>query len=139
MVPLAADRFSVHTPWFGAEVRFRETAGGKCQMSVLIDGTKEPRVYEKFVPREPPAEDLEAYAGVYFSDELGVSYAVDVEMRSLVFRIVRHEAHQLDPLFGDVFSSDDYGVFEFQRGADGKIDGFTLDAGRVRNLGFTRR
>jgi len=68
-----------------------------------------------------------------------VSYALDVEDGSLVFKIVRHEAHELEPLFGEVFSNSDYGTFEFKRGSDGVVGGFALDAGRVRNLEFERR
>jgi CubicO group peptidase (beta-lactamase class C family) len=139
MVPLAGDRFAISTPLAGIEVTFNEIAGGKRQMSVMLDGVKEPRVYESFVPREPSPVELEEFAGIYLSDELGVSYALAVEEGSLVFRIVRHEAHELEPLFGEVFGSDDYGVFEFQRRADGAVTGFLLDAGRVRNLEFTRR
>jgi CubicO group peptidase (beta-lactamase class C family) len=139
MIPLAADRFAVQSPWFGAEVSFKGIVGGIRQMEVSLDGAKKPMLYESFVPREPSAEDLEAYTGTYVSDELGVSYALDVEDDSLVFRIVRHEAHELEPLFGEVFSNDDYGVFEFKRKANGTATGFSLDAGRVRNLEFMRR
>jgi hypothetical protein len=108
-------------------------------MAVMIDGAKKPILYESFVPRQHTPRALEAYSGTYFSDELGVSYALDVEDGSLVFRIVRHEAHELETLFGEVFSNEDYGVFEFQRGTDGAINGFLLDAGRVRNLEFRRQ
>jgi CubicO group peptidase (beta-lactamase class C family) len=139
MVPLGADRFTVQTPWFGAEVSFEESAGGTRRMAVMIDGAKKPILYESFVPRQHTPRALEAYSGTYFSDELGVSYALDVEDGSLVFRIVRHEAHELETLFGEVFSNEDYGVFEFQRGTDGAINGFLLDAGRVRNLEFRRQ
>lgn len=139
MVPLAADRFAVQSPWFGAEVTFEEIAGGKRRMSLLIDGTKDPQIFESFVPREPSPDELGVYAGTFYSDELGVSYAVDVEDGALVFRIVRHVAHELEPVFGEVFSSSDYGTFEFQRGPDGAVDGFTLDAGRVRDLEFVRK
>jgi hypothetical protein len=139
MIPLAADRFAVQTPWFGVEVTFKETVDDKLQMSFLIDGATEARVYEKYVPREPSPQDLEAYAGTYFSDELGVSYALDVEEGALVFRIVRHEANTLTPLFGEIFSNSDYGTFEFKRGPDGAVGGFVLDAGRVRNLEFKRQ
>jgi len=139
MIPLTADRFSIRSPWFDAEVTFKESIEGALQMAVSIEGSNEPRVFERFVPREPSLRDLEAYAGTYFSDELGVSYALDVEDGSLVFRIVRHEVHELEPLFGEIFSSSDYGSFEFRRGADGAVSGFVLDAGRVRYLEFERR
>jgi hypothetical protein len=139
MIPLAADLFVVQTSWFDADVAFRQTPAGKMQLAIAIDGAEEPMLFESFVPREPSAEDLAAYAGTYFSDELGVSYALAVEDDSLVFRIVRHEVHELEPLFGELFGNDDYGIFEFQRTADGGVSGFLLDAGRVRNLEFTRR
>jgi CubicO group peptidase (beta-lactamase class C family) len=139
MMPLAADRFVIRSPWLEAEATFEKIADGTLQMSVLIEGSKEPRISERFDPRKPSSEELEAYAGTYFSDELGVSYALEVEEGSLVFRIVRHEPHELRPLFGEIFSSSDYGTFEFRRGADGVIDGFALDAGRVLNLEFRRQ
>ncbi len=139
LIPLSADRFVIQSPWFGAKVTFEDIADGTLQMSFLIEGADEPRVSEKFVPREPTLLDLEAYAGTYFSDELGVSYALAVEDGSLVFRIVRHEVHDLEPLFGEIFSSSDYGTIEFQRASDGAVDGFVLDAGRVRNLEFERK
>jgi CubicO group peptidase (beta-lactamase class C family) len=139
MIPLTADRFAIRSPWLDAEVTFKERADGGLQMAVSTEGSNEPRLFERFVPREPSLQDLEAYAGTYTSDELGVSYALDVEDGSLVFRIVRHEAHELEPLFGEVFSNSDYGTFEFRRAADGAVDGFVLDAGRVRNLEFERR
>ena len=139
MVPLAADRFAIHNQWFDAEATFKKTADGTLQILFLIDGAKEPRLFEKFAPREPSPQELEAYAGTYFSDELGVSYALEVEEGSLVFRIVRHEPHELEPLFGEVFLSSDYGTFEFKRGPDGAVDGLVLDAGRVRDLEFKRK
>lgn len=139
LIPTDDSRFAIRDPQIDAEVRFTAVAGDGLQMSVLIEGADEPRLLESFVPREPSSEDLEAYAGTFFSEELDVAYTLDVEDGSLVFRIVRHEAHELEPLFDEIFSSDEYGTLEFQRGADGAIEGFMLDAGRVRNLRFDRQ
>ena len=139
MVPLAADRLVVQGAWYKGEVAFKKIADGKMQMSFLIDGAKEPRVYEKFVLWQPSPQDLEAYTGTYLSDELGISYVLEVKDDSLVFRIVRHKANKLEPLFGEVFSNSDYGTFEFKRGPEGSVVGFALDAGRVRNLEFKRK
>ncbi len=139
MIPLAADRFAVLSPWFGAELTFKKVDNGKVQMSFLIDGADEPRVLESYDPRDPTRQELKAYVGTYFSEELGVAYALDVEDGTLAFRMVRHEAHELEPVFGEIFANSDYGTFEFQRGSDGAVTGFVLDAGRVRNLEFERR
>ena len=41
-------------------------------------------------------------------------------------------------MFGGTFENPDYGAFEFRRDADGAVTGFSLQSGRVRNLGFER-
>ena len=139
MVQMAEDRFAIQGPWFSAEVTFQEIDDGELQMSFLYEGATEPRLFESFTPREPSSEDLESYVGTYFSDELGVHYDLAVEGSSLVFRIVRHEAHPLEPLFGETFASKDHGTFRFQRESDGSVGGFALDARRVRDLEFKRQ
>jgi len=139
LVPLAKHRYKIRGPWTYAEVLFDDTSKGVLRMSLSIQGADEPRVFEKFEPVEVSTKDLEAFAGAYFSEELDVSYTLAVEEDALVFRMVRHESHQLEPLFQDLFDSTDHGTFEFQRGDDGRIEGFNLDAGRVRNLQFNRQ
>ena len=139
MIPMADGRFAIQGPWLTAEVNFEALGEDGQRMSILIEDADEPRNFEKYVPRAPSSQALEAYAGIFYSEELGVSYALDVQDGSLGFRIVRHERHPLEPLFDEIFSSDEYGTFEFQRGADGVVEGFALDAGRVRNLQFDRQ
>ena len=139
MVSSAGDRVAIQSRWLAAAVQFETLDEGGLRMSFLIEGADAPRLYERFVPRRPSREDLESYAGTYYSEELGVAYTLDAEDGSLAFRIVRHEKHELEPLFDEIFSSDDYGTFEFRRGADGVVQGFALDAGRVRNLKFERQ
>ena len=139
LMPIEDSRFAIRGPSLEAEVRFEDTEENLLQMSFLMEGANEPRLFEKFVPREPTSQELEAYVGTFYSEELGVPYTLDMEDGLLVFRIVRHEKHQLQPLFDEIFSNDEYGTFEFQRRADGVIEGFALDAGRVRNLQFDRQ
>lgn len=132
--------FSVRGPWTNAEVRFEPpTEENDLRMSLVLPGAAEPRVFERFIPVDPTSADLAAFAGTYHSDELGVAYDLSVEENTLVFRIVRHEKHALEPLFSGVFASPDHGTFEFSRAEDGTVEGFKLDAGRVRNLEFSRR
>lgn len=137
--PQTDSRWTIEGPSFDAEMRFEAIGENRLQMSFLMEGADEPRLFARFTPREPTPQELEAYAGIYYSEELGVPYTLGVEDGSLSFSIVRHETHRLEPLFDEIFSTDEYGTFEFQRGADGGVTGFALDAGRVRNLQFDRQ
>lgn len=139
LIPIARRRFAIRSPWTNAEVRFEPADPAGLQMSVEFSGASEPRVFDRFTPVEVTPDELEAFAGTFYSDELGVTYSLAVEDGALVFRIVRHESHALEPLFTDLFASSDHGTFHFRRAADGSIDGFDLDAGRVRNLSFDRQ
>jgi CubicO group peptidase (beta-lactamase class C family) len=139
LIPVSDDEFILRTSWFGATLTFGDGAEGDLELSLLPEGADEPRIYRRFTPVEPTLEELAAFAGTFYSDELGVSYDLTVEDESLVFRIVRHESHVLTPLFEDLFASEGHGTFEFRRAADGSVEGFDLDAGRVRGLEFRRR
>ena len=139
LLPLDESRFSVAGLWFAAEVHFEKDEDGRLRMGYLTESAEEPRMFDRFVPSQPTAENLASYAGTYESAELDVDYELEVVEERLRFKIHRHEAHELEPLFGEVFANEDYGTFEFQRGLDGTVEGFTLDAGRVRGLDFVRR
>jgi CubicO group peptidase (beta-lactamase class C family) len=139
LVPLGDDQFALTGLWYAIDVRFESPPDGGLQVSLQTEGSEEPTIYERYTPNQPTSEQLEAYAGRYYSEELGVDYDLVVAGEALRFHIVRHEAHQLEPVFGEIFSNSDYGTFEFQRDADGAIESFILDAGRVRGLEFQRQ
>ena len=65
-------------------------------------------------------------------------YPLTVEDGLLVFRPPNQPPQELVPMFGETFENPDYGAFEFRRGPDGAVTGFSLQSGRVRNLGFER-
>ncbi len=139
LIPISDDEFVLRTQWFAAQLTFQDREDGVLELAFRPEGADEPRLYQRFTPRQPTMSDLEAYTGTYRSDELGVSYTLEVEDGALQFRIVRHEAHELEPLFDEIFGNSDYGTFEFRRSDDGTVEGFNLDAGRVRNLDFVRQ
>lgn len=82
-------------------------------------------------------EQLQAYAGSYYNDELPASYILVVVEGKLVFKH-RNAPEEPFKLIGkDKFLSG-YGRVEFIRSRGKKITGFTLDAGRVR-IQFARK
>ena len=109
------------------------------------DDTKAP----KKTPYAPPARLWNEYPGVYRSDELRVAYTLAARDGSIRGTGIRDfgglpkantfPVEGFAPTALDEFTSADTGAtLTFRRNASGRITGFRLDAGRVKNLVFTR-
>jgi hypothetical protein len=81
---------------------------------------------------------LAAYAGTYSSTELNATYKLSVENGNLMLGINWNSPLKLNPLVRDEFESGGVGTLVFQRGADGRISGLSVFAGRARNVTFQR-
>lgn len=138
LVPLTKDRFQVlGAP---ASVTFEGLANGHpLRMLVLNDGEKEPLVFEYVeAPAEPTAAALAEYAGVYYSEELDTRYTVVVKDGKLAMRRRKFEDTPLKPKSADEFTAANAGSIKFTRDAQKRVAGFEINAGRVRNLRFTK-
>ncbi|NOQ97798.1 MAG: serine hydrolase [Calditrichae bacterium] len=81
---------------------------------------------------------LEEYAGNYFSKEMNTTYKLFVENEVLEVKIGNYDPMTLDAYDKDQFTVDGEGLlFQFRRDVD-SIIGFELDAGRVKNLKFSK-
>jgi CubicO group peptidase (beta-lactamase class C family) len=96
-------------------------------------------VFRPFTRRQAGAQELAAYTGSYFSGELDVSYGLRVDGGKLLFRAPGQTEEELTAMFGETFENPDYGAFVFERAPDGRVTGFRLQSGRVRDLGFVRQ
>jgi len=90
------------------------------------------------------ADALAAYAGEYWSDELGVAYEIvaDRVAGTLLVRRRKFADQTLTPLDADVFGRGSLAfgtIVTFARDASGTVTGFRYTAGRIRNLVFTKR
>jgi CubicO group peptidase (beta-lactamase class C family) len=84
----------------------------------------------------PTAADLAMFAGTYYSPELETTYTLRVDNGKLSLLRRREAAVELTPLSPDAFRT--RGIqFNFTR-EKGKPNGFTVDAGRTKNLRFDR-
>jgi CubicO group peptidase (beta-lactamase class C family) len=136
--PLAAlseTRFRVMATGGIAEFTIDE-AGEVTTLALDIDGrtVSAPRLPEYV----PSARELAAYEGEYFSEELQVPYRIRLAEGRLTLRVRAEDKGSLEPLKPDVMLSG-LGTLRFQRNAAGTITGFRLDAGRVRDVAFSRR
>ncbi|HSL70421.1 MAG TPA: serine hydrolase domain-containing protein [Longimicrobiales bacterium] len=86
----------------------------------------------------PPAFEPGEYTGSYHSDELDTTYRVEIASDGLRLHGGLPPARALAPVERDVFRSGSY-TLNFQRAASGRVIGFTIEAGRVRNIKFQRQ
>ncbi|MGD8278859.1 MAG: serine hydrolase domain-containing protein, partial [Gemmatimonadota bacterium] len=93
--------------------------------------------FERRDPWEPTTTDLDAFTGLYHSDELGTDYRIELENGQLVVRHRKLPTRRLVPTFRDAFLMGGAAVV-FTRGGDGVPAGFSLTDGRIWNVVFGR-
>lgn len=129
-----------------ATVRFVAAASGV--LSATIDIGNGPTTYSRVEPVHPTQEELEVYAGTYWSPEVDVRWIITLDDDGLRVHRRRQGVSHLTPMCADVFTDPWVGeilhgnaqwVIAFDRdGAD--ITGLRVTAagGRGRNLRFER-
>jgi CubicO group peptidase (beta-lactamase class C family) len=131
LVPLAEREFRVEGPGLPARIIFDG------RTARLYMGNAPPinliRVSDDSLPRA----GIEAFAGRYWSDELEVHYTVAAGNGRLTLRPAAPGSVPLIPVGRDIFAGQGL-EFRFERDSGGKISGFRLGAGRVRNVRFVK-
>jgi CubicO group peptidase (beta-lactamase class C family) len=111
-----------------------------------VDGEKQ----KKKEPVPVAAEQLAGYAGQYSSEELFVTYFLDVENGRLWLSKIQNglgggflqssKHWELRAVGKDEFVADEEGIaLTFSRGANQQITGFVLGVGRSNGISFTRK
>ena len=90
---------------------------------------------------DPKQVDLKEFSGSYYSPELQTVYHIALENLKLVARHQRHNDTELKATGKDEFSGNSWFLrkIAFSRNTAGKVDGFQVSNGRVRNLAFHKR
>lgn len=81
--------------------------------------------------------NAEDYVGSFYSEELGATYAIYAEAGMLMVKMSSAKPVKLLANDVDQFTVNDI-IFHFRR-TTGKVAGFKLDFGRVKNLEFSRK
>ena len=76
------------------------------------------------------------FVGDYYSEELDATYRIFLDDEKLMLRVGYFPVVHLMPSREDVFEGGF--TYKFFRDGDGAVTGFTLDAGRVRNMRFQK-
>ena len=91
--------------------------------------------FERVDVFSPTAAQLEGFAGSYRSDEIETTYRIVAKDGALHLHRLKSSASILEPLITDTFATQP-GTIRFTRDAGGIVNGFSLEAGRVRNMKF---
>lgn len=82
-------------------------------------------------------EQLAEFAGDYYSEEIDVIYRIRLPGDALELTVRNRPVRSLRPSRPDVFKARRL-TLRFNRDSENRISGFQLNAGRVKNLRFTR-
>jgi CubicO group peptidase (beta-lactamase class C family) len=94
-------------------------------------------LYDRVAGVKPTRTELDGYTGTFYSDELDVHYRIERKDSVLAVTLRRRGSMSLQPAFADGFTAPEIGTLRFTR-EKGKVTGFKVTSGRVRNVSFTR-
>jgi CubicO group peptidase (beta-lactamase class C family) len=131
LIPLSQSRFISKDAPVEILIEFYPEEGKATGARMTIDRDREIPLVK--IPDIPPLtkEQLEAYTGSYYTDELPATYVLVLEEGKLLFKHRNAPEETFKLIDTDKFLSG-YGKIEFIRGKRKRITGFYLDAGRVR-------
>ncbi len=110
--------------------------GGPLQFA-LKSGEGKPDHFASVPAFAPSASQLDDYTGIYSSDEIEPLYDIRLEKGDLVLHRLRNKPDTLHPVTLDLFAGS-IGSVRFTRSSGGKVSGFTLSTGRIKNLRFEK-
>src|SRR5208282_2431757 len=86
-------------------------------------------------------KNLEAFQGVYWSDELETQYTIKLKDGKLTAQHIRHGNIELLPTMQDQFATREWFMAQvkFQRDSSGQVSGVTLGGGRLTGILFKRK
>jgi CubicO group peptidase (beta-lactamase class C family) len=133
MTPVSDAEFYVEA--YGTAIAFKRDDRGAVT-HFEYRGIHAPRVE----PFRPSADEVAAFQGTYYSDELETTYTLVLQDGALTARHRRHDAAVLFPGFRDTFTSSYWFMPElhFMRDRTRRITGFEASNSRSRNVRFEK-
>ncbi len=133
MTPTSETQFFVEA--YGSAIEFIRDPSGAV-MHLEYRDIHAPRV----ALFEPSTDELAAFEGDYFSEELGTTYTLVVKDSVLTARHRRHADATLSPTITDTFTTDTWFMrsIHFVRDRARRVTGFEVSEGRSRNVRFAK-
>jgi len=135
IVPTSDSTFTLLT--VEASLTFHRNAEGEVDRLTLHQNGDHPatRLADDQVEWKPGPEELSAYTGRYYGEEIETFYTISLQDDQLVLQERRRDDANLTPGEKDEFSGGGLEV-SFERDRNGKIIGFYLANGRTRGVRF---
>jgi CubicO group peptidase (beta-lactamase class C family) len=130
LVPVGERRFRL-----GQQGEFEFMPDGTVRVQSLAWPPRAPDVWRRVEEAKPTAKELAAYAGSYYSEELGATYTVSPTDSTLILKTRWADDATLRPTYKDAFGGPFTVNFTRTRGA---VDGMTFSTGRVRAVRFVK-
>jgi CubicO group peptidase (beta-lactamase class C family) len=135
--PVSNNQFVAIGERFDMKVSFYQNDQSQKIMSVEVNGN-EPVLSIGYQPISYSNKQLSKFTGEYFSKELNTSYKLKLNGEKLQLYINDKPKSPLNPVMNNLMVNQEFGAFQFSQKPDGSILGFSLAAGRVKNLEFTK-
>ncbi|WP_420128770.1 serine hydrolase domain-containing protein [Longimicrobium sp.] len=132
LLPMGERRFRVGTQ----PVELEFTPDGGLVQTVLAWPRRTPVTLRRQERSQPSRAQLEAYAGTWYSEELGATYTVVATDSTLVLRTRGGAERTVYPAYGDTFAGDF--LLAFTRGRGGRVEVMRMSSGRTRGVRFER-
>jgi len=133
--PLSETRY--YLEMVEAEVTFLKDDSGKVTKMILQQGERDIKG-KKIEASALTPEQMKDYEGEYHSAELRVTYKLFLDQDKLYAQIGKKDKFELNVTEKDAFAGSRF-TGQFERNAEGRVPGFILDAGRVKNLKFMKK
>lgn len=134
----ASEKDHLQIKMFSLELAFSRDANNNIlAVNLSSIGSTDTDTYMRTETVNLSSDELAAYQGIYYSDELLTHYEIMLEDETLILRHLRHNDQILKPTYKDGFKLD-WPDMKFERDKDGSIQGFTFFTPRVRGLMFHR-
>jgi CubicO group peptidase (beta-lactamase class C family) len=121
------------------------TTGGRVIFSQPEEGRSQRLTYRgqegnRITAFKPDENDLQAYTGDYYSEELGTTYTIRMGDKTLIVRHRKHGEGTLTPTIKDHFICSFWWLrnMQFIRNDEKGLYGMRVSNGRVRNLWFEK-
>ena len=135
LVPLSANQFQVVGALDPITITFEPSSdSARLIMRLIIEG-EAATTFIAVDRTSPTLGELEAFAGSYFSAELGVTFQLTCDQDQLIFGGLNLP---LEPTLRDCFRSDLGMHFEFFRDNAGQVVGYTFFCGGANGIRFVR-
>ena len=139
LVPLGNDRFQLLATRQKVIVSFTSPISGQPGEMIVVVDDEPPGVSHAAEPASPSPAELQSYLGTYFSEDADYEWVLKIENDGLSMWDPRTwYEFAFRPVVRDVFQAEGY-TFTFSRDGQGRVVGFAVDAGRLRNSKFVRR